>query len=86
MDWNSECETCPHCGHNEICRRYCSEMHCDDGYVDLYEADSDPLWYDPGTYVVCSVCHGYGNEQWCPKCGNDPRLKKPEYPVTNQIP
>lgn len=37
---------------------------CDDGYFDGYE--DDPLWYDPGDLIVCSVCGGRGGYLACP--------------------
>jgi hypothetical protein len=42
---------------------------CDGGYFDGYE--DDPLWYNPGDVIVCSVCHGTGG--WpCPMCPDEP--------------
>lgn len=36
---------------------------CDDGYFDGYE--EDPLWYDDGDLVPCSVCYGRGGWWGC---------------------
>jgi hypothetical protein len=40
-------------------------MGCNDGYFDGYE--EDPVFYEPGDVIACSVCHGTGG--WaCPIC------------------
>ncbi len=73
-DYEIGYEPCPFCGHDEIHWRRCGALDCDDGFVDLYE--DDPLWYNPGDIGMCQECHGTGTEQWCPKCGRDPREAK----------
>lgn len=60
-------EKCPSCGHTPIRWRDCTNIHCDDGFIDLYE--DDPLWYDEGDLEVCPECNGTGIERWCPNCG-----------------
>lgn len=65
---------CPHCGHDEIRWRHCEVVGCDDGWIDMHEYD-DPLWFDEGETEICPECRGTGIEQWCPKCGKDPREK-----------
>lgn len=67
-------EACPHCGSDEIRWRHCEVIGCDDGYIDMHEYD-DPLWFDEGETEMCRECRGTGVEQWCPKCGQDPRAK-----------
>ena len=66
MDYEIDSDICcPKCGHSPTHYRHCSNIHCDDGYVD---DDDDPEW--PETYV-CDTCHGLGVERWCPQCGAD---------------
>jgi hypothetical protein len=67
-------ESCPKCGAQCYARR-CSEIGCDDGWIDRY--DEDPLWYSPGEEERCDTCVGTGWERWCPKCGYD--LQRKEY-------
>jgi len=62
-------DNCPKCGHF-TCRRECSAIGCDEGYVDMYEYD-DPLMFDPGDEEPCHECHGHGYFIWCPGCGYD---------------
>lgn len=63
-------EPCPNCGENMNWQR-CTELYCEDGLIDLYEAESDPLWYSPGDTEVCWECKGRGFTEWCPHCGYD---------------
>ena len=63
-------EACPKCGHSPTHYRRCSQIGCEDGYIDMHEYD-DPLWYDEGEEEMCDECHGTGIECWCPSCGYD---------------
>jgi len=65
---------CPACGHSPTHTRYCDNIDCDDGFVDLY--DEDPINESPGTLERCSECHGTGHHHWCPKCGHDLNSKQ----------
>jgi predicted RNA-binding Zn-ribbon protein involved in translation (DUF1610 family) len=67
--------TCPKCGHSPTHVRRCSELGCEDGWIDRY--NEDPLWYDEGEEERCGTCHGTGVERWCPECGFDLQLKTP---------
>lgn len=70
-DYEFDERPCPACGHEPTHSRRCDEHGCDDGLIDLYEIDEDPLWYSPGDTEVCSACAGTGHQHWCPKCGWD---------------
>lgn len=60
--------TCPHCGHYPIHRRDCSEITCQEGFID----ESDEDYCLPGTVMVeCEECFGTGCVLWCPACGAD---------------
>jgi hypothetical protein len=72
MDYYEMDESCPHCGHDIIHWGDC-EAGCDDGFFNLY--DEDPLWYDEDDIEGCEDCFETGIQQWCPKCGKDPRKK-----------
>lgn len=61
-------ETCPRCG-SYMYWQDCTDIHCEDGIIDLYESDSDPLWYSPGDTEICRECGGKGFTEWCPACG-----------------
>ncbi len=66
-DYSSEC---PHCGCSPICWRHCTEIGCEEGFMD--ESDNDPINYVPGELLYrCSECNGAGNVTWCPECGKD---------------
>lgn len=65
---------CPECGHSPVHSRQCTEIGCEDGYVDRYE--EDPLWYDENKPEMCTECYGTGLERWCPKCGIN--LQRPD--------
>lgn len=60
---------CPACGNASTHWRRCSELSCDDGFLDEYE--DDLVNYAPGDYVACGNCKGTGIEHWCPACGAD---------------
>jgi hypothetical protein len=61
---------CPDCGHAPVHWRTCSEIGCQDGWIDEY--DDDPINYAPGeAYAMCATCRGTGIECWCPACGAD---------------
>ena len=63
-------ECCPKCGHSPTHYRDCSELHCDEGYID--ENDLDPIDFMEGeSYIMCNECYGTGIDEWCPKCGYD---------------
>ncbi len=62
---------CPHCGNPFTRWRRCQWSGCEDGYISLY--DEDPLYYDEDDEEMCEDCRGTGIEEWCPKCGKDPR-------------
>ena len=61
-------QDCPRCGHYMLVED-CLEIYCGQGWIDLYEADSDPLWYSPGDTEMCRECDGKGHVEWCPECG-----------------
>ena len=65
--------SCPECGHSPVRSRQCSNLGCEDGWIDRY--DEDPLWYDEDDPEMCAECWGSGVERWCPKCGFD--LQRP---------
>ena len=61
---------CPKCGHHETRSRRCTNIGCEDGYVD--EHDSDPVNYARGEEMeFCPECRGYEIIRWCLKCGAD---------------
>lgn len=70
-DYELDDEPCPVCGKWEVRWRHCDVPYCDDGLIDLYEADEDPMWYDPGDTEVCRECAGTGIQRWCSACGWD---------------
>lgn len=61
-------EPCSKCG-GFMYWQECIELHCEDGIIDLYEVESDPLWYSPGDTEICRECKGRGFTEWCPHCG-----------------
>lgn len=61
---------CPKCGHSPVHYRSCSELSCNDGFID--ENDDDPINFMPGeSEYPCPECRGTSVEQWCPKCGEN---------------
>ena len=70
-DYEFSDEYCPNCG-AVMHIRGCSELYCENGYVNRYE--EDPLWYDEDDCEQCEECHGMGYQEWCPKCGHDHAL------------
>jgi len=68
-DINYEGEPCPNCGEWEVVSLRCD--NCEDGWVDDFERESDPLWYDEGDGHTCEHCHGKVFFKWCRKCGKD---------------
>ena len=69
MDYEFSEMACPYCGHYPTYWRWCTEVHCDDGQIDVYNLEPD--WYEPGDMERCETCHGTGVEAWCPSCGKD---------------
>lgn len=67
-DYESEC---PQCNHSPVRFRTCSNIHCNDGYEDMYE--DDPINHpEPDEDLIeCDDCKGTGIETWCPNCGKD---------------
>lgn len=70
-DYELDDRPCPKCGACPTHSRRCDEHGCDDGQIDLYEIDEDPMWHDPGDTAVCGECAGTGHQWWCPACGWD---------------
>jgi len=68
-DYEYDDTPCPKCGAEPTHWRRCTEIDCDDGFIDLY--DEDPINEDPGTFRTCPECQGTGIHHWCPKCGHD---------------
>ena len=69
-DYEVDCEiSCPKCGHTSTHSRECTEIGCEDGFINRYE--EDPMWYDEDDEEICPECHGTGIERWCPSCGAD---------------
>ncbi|MGA2504212.1 MAG: hypothetical protein ABSG01_09000 [Anaerolineales bacterium] len=68
-DYEIEDTVCPKCGNPEIHVRQCTQIGCEDGWIDRYE--EDPLYYDENDPEMCTECYGTGVERWCPKCGLD---------------
>jgi len=72
-------EHCPNCAH-QLFRRDCSDCGGEGGR-DGYE--EDPLWYDDGDMIPCSMCRGEGFHLWCPRCRWDAlapeHWNRPEY-------
>jgi len=70
--------SCPDCGHSPLHSRDCTNIFCEDGYIEEFLDDVEI----PGTgyEVKCPECKGTGVERWCPKCGanlsGDKRLDK----------
>jgi len=62
---------CPYCHHSPIRRRECTNIHCENGFEDMYE--DDPINHpEPDQDLVkCSDCDGTGFEVWCPNCGHE---------------
>lgn len=74
-DYDSEC---PHCGHSPICWRDCTELGCEDGFMDAH--DDDSINYAPGELIYkCNECNGTGTISWCPGCG-----KGIEHPILEE--
>jgi len=48
--------SCPKCG-GEVLRHDCTQIGCDDGFIDMHEYD-DPLLFDEGEEEACNECHG----------------------------
>lgn len=68
MDYEIDDIECAKCGHHSTHSRRCSEITCEEGYID--ESDEDFLL--PGTNMAqCETCKGSGIERWCPSCGAD---------------
>lgn len=62
--------SCPKCGHDTLHSRDCTNLSCEDGYIDEYE--DDPINFAPGEEErPCRECRGTGIERWCPKCGTN---------------
>lgn len=61
--------TCPRCGYCPTNRQPCTQISCDEGWINLF--DEDPLWYDEDDVEICTNCHGTGIEHWCSNCGFD---------------
>jgi len=61
--------SCPKCG-GEVLRHDCTQIGCDDGFIDMHEYD-DPLLFDEGEEEACNECHGRGYLMWCKVCGSD---------------
>lgn len=60
--------SCPHCGHYPLNCRDCSEITCQEGFIDESEED----YCLPGTVMVeCEECKGKGRILWCPACNAD---------------
>lgn len=69
-DYEFDDLTCPKCGHSPLHSRTCSNLCCDDGYIDEY--DDDPINFMEGeSFYKCNECKGTGIIRWCPKCGKD---------------
>lgn len=60
---------CPVCGSDMFWER-CTQVGCDDGWIDLYE--DDPLWYDPGDVEACPICDGNAGWLICLDAENHP--------------
>jgi hypothetical protein len=69
MDYEIEYNThCPKCGNEFTHSRRCTNLLCEEGYID--ESEEDFLL--PGTNMVpCDDCNSTGYEWWCPKCGHE---------------
>lgn len=79
-DWEYDETPCPRCGETPTKRRYCSELGCEDGWIDLY--DEDPNFYMPGEQHACPECHGCGVVRWCGVCGYEIRPADTERSIT----
>lgn len=55
-------EPCVKCG-GEVRYRRCSEIGCDDGWIDMHEYD-DPIMFDDGDVEMCGECRGTGWITW----------------------
>lgn len=65
VDYESSCSKC---GHSPIHHRDCTNLFCEDGYID--ESENDPINFMPGESLYgCEECRGTGIEVWCPNCG-----------------
>ena len=64
--------SCPKCGHYPTHWRRCSELDCNDGFIESNEVD------DFGEFYTCPTCKGTGIEAWCPNCGADLSLPQDE--------
>jgi predicted RNA-binding Zn-ribbon protein involved in translation (DUF1610 family) len=71
LDYEYDDTVCPQCGHTPTHIRRCTNLGCEDGWIDCY--DDDPMWYDEDDPEMCTECLGTGVERWCPKCGLDLR-------------
>lgn len=61
---------CPKCGADELRSRFCTNLFCEDGFID--ESEEDPINCMPGErYEKCGECNGTGWQLWCPSCGAD---------------
>lgn len=58
---------CPKCRHSPLHSRDCTNIFCEDGYIEDFVDDLEI----PGTgyEVKCDECKGTGVEFWCPHCG-----------------
>lgn len=79
-DWEYTDLYCPKCG-EQMSRRECDVIGCDDGFIDEY--DDDAINFAPSEeYRECSECRGQGSHEWCRDCGWDntfQRFLQPKY-------
>lgn len=62
--------TCPKCKHSPLHSRDCTNLFCEDGFID--ESEDDPINNMPGeSERQCGECRGTGVERWCPACGEN---------------
>lgn len=61
---------CPRCGHSPLHNRDCTELLCNDGFIDDY--NDDPInFFEGESEHLCPECNGTGVEWWCPNCGEN---------------
>jgi len=66
---------CPKCDQLPTHYRNCGALHCENGFVDLWE--DDPINHTQGVSVrTCDECYGSTIEEWCPKCSYDISVHK----------
>lgn len=75
-DYDLDDIPCPNCGTEPTHSRRCTEIGCDDGWVDRH--NEDPGWYDEDEPERCGECYGTGIERWCPKCGHNLQQLEPD--------